>query len=117
VTTKLQTLGRRTAVVLVTAAGLIAAANPADAAVPEGWSRPPDVDLVYTLLVLCGIPLLLFLAIATLVYLPSMIRGERVMPGAPAIENQWLGGPRKGTAELAGPDSQESDAGGAGARW
>jgi len=30
---------------------------------------------------------------------------------------QWLGGPRKGTAELAGPDSEHSEAGGASARW
>ncbi|MCW2764940.1 MAG: hypothetical protein JWO11_899 [Nocardioides sp.] len=116
-TTKLQTLGRRSAVVLVTAAGFVAAATPAHADVPEGWARPGSVDKVYMLLVLGGIPLLLFVGIAVLVYLPSLIRGERIAPGAPAIENQWLGGPRKATAELAAPDSEESDAGGASARW
>jgi hypothetical protein len=117
VTSKLQTLGRRTAVVLVIAAGLTAAATPAHAAVPEGWDRPAPVDKLHALLLLGGIPLLVAIAIFVLVYLPSMLRGERLSPGAPAIENQWLGGPRKGTAELAAPDSEESDAGGASARW
>lgn len=116
-TTKLQTLGRRTTLVFVTVAGLSAAATPAQAAVPEGWDKPDGVDKLHALLLLGGIPVLLFVGIAVLTYLPSLIRGERLAPGAPAIENQWLGGPRKGTAELAAPDSEESDAGGASARW
>ena len=52
-----------------------------------------------------------------LVYLPAMVRGERVAPGGAARENQWFGGPRKGTAELAAPDTEESKAGGASGRW
>ena len=116
-TTNLQTLGRRTLVVLGTAAAFTAAAVPAYADVPEGWAEPDDIDMVQALLVLAGIPLLLFVAITVLTYLPALIRGERVAPGAPVVENQWLGGPRKGTAELSAPDSSESDAGGASARW
>ena len=49
--------------------------------------------------------------------LPAVIRGERFTPGGPATEDQWFGGPRKGTAELPAPDTEESKAGGASARW
>ena len=48
---------------------------------------------------------------------PALARGERIAPGAPAVENQWIGGPRKAAGELAGPDGEGSEAGGAGARW
>ena len=51
------------------------------------------------------------------VYLPSLVRGERIAPGQPPVENQWLGGPRTGTAELKGPESEDADAGGASGRW
>jgi hypothetical protein len=117
VTSNLQALGRRTAVVIAAVAMVLLAAQPAGAAVPEGWDKPENVDTVRMLLILGGIPLLLFVTIVVLTYLPALIKGERIKPGAPAVENQWLGGPRKGTGELAAPDSAESDAGGASARW
>ena len=50
-------------------------------------------------------------------YVPPLVRGERIAPGAPPVQNQWIGGPRKTTAELAAPDTDESQAGGARARW
>ena len=84
---------------------------------PQGWSDPESVDLLYAVLVLGGIPLGLFVAILLAVYLPAMIRGERVAPGEPRVENQWLGGPRKSVGELAGPHAEDSPAGGASARW
>lgn len=95
----------------------VALAAPAHADVPEGWSNPPPVSTLHALLVLGGIPLLLFLLITLAVYLPAMVRGERVAPGSATVEDQWFGGPRKGTSELAGPDTEESQAGGASARW
>lgn len=116
-TTNLQTLVRRTAVLTAPVAITLLAAAPAGAEVPEGWSDPDPVSSLHALLVLGGVPLLLFVLIALAVYIPALARGERVAPGAPALENQWLGGPRKTTAELAGPDSEESEAGGASARW
>ena len=67
-------------------------------------------------LLLGGVPLLLFLGIALAVYVPSLVRGESIAPGAPAVENQWLGGPRS-TAELTGPDADADDTGGASGRW
>ena len=115
-TTTLESLARRTTVVLAAVATVLAVAGPASADVPEGWSNPDAVSMLHVLLVFVGIPLLLFVVICVLVYLPSMLRGERT-PGASAHENQWFGGPRKGTAELAAPDTEESKAGGASGRW
>lgn len=85
--------------------------------VPVGWSDPSSVNVLHAILLLGGIPLLLFVAILVAVYVPSLVRGERLTPGAPVLENQWLGGPRSGTKELAGPDSEDSKAGGASGRW
>jgi hypothetical protein len=100
---------------VITAASALAAVLPLD--VPVGWSDPKDVNMVHALLILGAIPLGLFLLITVAVYLPSLVRGERIAPGQPPVENQWLGGPRSGTAELKGPESQDADAGGASGRW
>ena len=95
----------------------LAARIPLD--VPIGWGEgpPPDVNMVEALLLLGGVPLLLFLAIWIAVYVPSLVRGEPITPGAPAVENQWLGGPRAGTAQLASPASEDTETGGASGRW
>jgi hypothetical protein len=98
------------------AASLVLAA-PASADVPEFWSDPDEVNNLHAILLLGGVPLLLFVVIGFLVYAPSVIRGERILPGHAATENQWLGGPRKSTGELAGPDTEDSQAGGASGRW
>ena len=100
---------------MTTAASALAFVVPLD--VPVGWSQPDDVNMVHALLLLVGVPLLLFLLITVAVYLPSIIRGERIAPGQPPVENQWLGGPRTGTAELKGPESEDAEAGGASGRW
>ena len=60
---------------------------------------------------------LIFLVITLLVVLPGVIKGERFTPGGQATEDQWFGGPSKGTAELPAPDNEESKAGGASGRW
>jgi hypothetical protein len=98
-------------------AGSLALAGPASADVPEGWGAPGEVDTLEAILLLGGLPLLLFVVISFLVYAPSIIRGERIVPGHATTENQWLGGPRKTTGELAGPDTEDSQAGGASGRW
>lgn len=121
VTPNFETYARRISVVLTLLAattGFVALAAPANADVPVGWSDHPEpVNMLNAILILGGIPVLLFVGITLSVYLPSLVRGERVAPGAPALESQWLGGPRQGTAELTGPDAEESEAGGASARW
>ncbi len=93
---------------------MISALIPLD--VPLGWPDNGDVDSLQTLLLLAGVPLLLFIGITLAVYVPSLVRGESIAPGAPAVENQWLGGPRS-TAELSGPDADADETGGASGRW
>lgn len=111
------TIVRRTAVVLAASAAVVGLAGPASADVPEGWSTPDDVSGLHAVLILAGIPLLMFLLITLAVYVPALVRGERLKPGASGVEDQWFGGPRKGTSELAAPDTEESKAGGASGRW
>jgi hypothetical protein len=113
----IRTVLRRTTTLLLLTMAAASVAGPASADVAEGWSNPSDVDPWHALLVLGAIPLGLVLLITALVYVPALLRGERVAPNAPAVENQWIGGPRRSTAELAGPDTPESEAGGASARW
>lgn len=91
--------------------------------VPVGWSPDPeDVDKLQAVLLLGGVPLLLFVGITLAVYVPSLVRGEPIAPGSPTVENQWLGGPRTSAGELAGPgagstDEPDPDSGGASGRW
>ena len=92
-------------------------AAPAHADVPEGWSEPEEIDSLQALLLLVGGPILLFALIALAVYLPAMIRGERLLPDHSAGEAQWLGGPRSGTHELASAEPDESRTGGASGSW
>lgn len=118
---KLPPAARRSVVVLVTGLTLtslsLVLAAPAMAEPSEGWPEQESVDMLQALLVLAGIPLLLFVVIALAVYVPALVRGERIAPGAPSVDNQWLGGPRKTAGELAGPDTESSKAGGASGRW
>lgn len=114
----LETIARRGAVLAsVAGAVVLGLAGPASADVPEGWSDPAPVSPLHALLLLGGVPLLLFVVIALLVLVPGLMKGERLTPGAASHEDQWFGGPRSGTAELAAPDNDESQAGGASARW
>lgn len=113
----------RRSVVLTTAAGLsLLVGGPASAEVPEGWSNPLPVPELQALLIFVGIPLLMIVLITAAVYVPAMIRGERVAPGATPVEDQWFGGPRGGARELEsgsgrGEPAAQSDTGGAGGRW
>ena len=102
----------------ITIAGLsVALAGPAGAEVPEQWPANDAIDKLGMLLLLGGVPLLLAVVIGLAVYVPALSRGERVAPGAPQVADQWLGGPRKSAGELAAPDSDTSQAGGASGRW
>jgi len=92
-------------------------AAPAHADVPQGWAPVTDVDDLQALLLLVGGPLLLFVLIAVAVYLPAMIRGEKLLPDHSGGEAQWIGGPRQGVAELPAPDGDDSRAGGASGSW
>jgi hypothetical protein len=98
-------------------------ALPARADVPEGWGGQTEHNTLGPLNALAlyvGAPLLLFVLITLAVYLPPIVRGEKLLPdhgdhGVP--EGQWIGGPRQGVAELPGPDGDDSRAGGASGTW
>jgi hypothetical protein len=112
---------RRAARAATIAAGLgviastVLLAGSANAAVPDGWSDPDDVDGLHALALLAGVPLLLFVLITLAVYLPSFAKS--VGTPEPGAGNEWIGGPRRTVDELAGPDSEASKAGGASGRW
>lgn len=99
------------------AATSVVLCSPASADVPERWPNHDPVQPMHVILLLGGVPLLLFVVIFALVYVPPLIRGEDVTPGGGTVEDQWLGGPRKVAGELAAPDAEASSPGGAGARW
>ena len=113
----LRRLSGVTAALVATVGTSVALAGPAAADVPEGWETADPINPLHLLAVIAGVPLLLGLVIAACVYLPALARGERVAPGAPDLEDQWIGGPRKAAGELAAPDTEASAAGGAGGRW
>jgi hypothetical protein len=87
-------LPRLLAVATVAVALSLTHAGAASADVPEGWSDPDDVDFMYALLVLVGIPLLCFVVLALAVYLPSVVRGESVAPAGARATDEWFGGRR-----------------------
>jgi hypothetical protein len=112
----LRTARRGLVVAAIAVLGLSATVAPAHADVPEGWSDPAEVDALEALLLLAGVPVVLFVVIVLAVYLPALARGEKVTPGASTVEDQWFGGPRPGSRELpAGAESEET--GGARGSW
>lgn len=105
-----------TSLVAVVVSALVA--SPASADVPEGWPAPGDVDALYALLVLAGIPVLLFVLIGLAVYVPAMVRGERVAPGHGEEHHEWFGGRREGAPELESADQgTRQQAGGGSGSW
>lgn len=92
-------------------------ASPAQANVPEGWSNPADVDPLHAIALLVGAPLGLIIVIALLVFLPAMARREKGADSGSGRDAEWFGGPRKSNDELAAPDTEESQAGGASGKW
>lgn len=122
VTPRTLTRVRRSAVVTTVVGLSLFVVGPASAKVPEGWSDPPQVPIQQVLLILVGLPLLLIALITAAVYVPALVRGERVAPGAAPVEDQWFGGPRGGARELepgseSGEQTAPGETGGAGGRW
>jgi hypothetical protein len=111
--------GRAAAVFSVVLSAPVLAA-PAHADVPEGWAGQDAVnnlDFLGALALYAGAPLLLFVLIGLAVYVPAMVRGEKLLPDHSGGEAQWIGGPRQGVAELPAPDGDDSRAGGASGSW
>lgn len=101
----------------VVALGLTLLAAPAHADAGKGWGTSEDVNTLDALLLLAGVPVLLFVLIALAVYLPAVARGEDVSPAGGDVEDHWLGGPRQGTKELTTGDAGPSETGGARGTW
>ncbi len=102
---------------LATVPALVLLATPAHADMPDGWAPVTDVNDLHALLLLVGGPLLLFVLIVLAVYLPVMVRGEKLLPDHSAGPARWIGGPRQGIAELPAADGDDSRAGGARGSW
>jgi hypothetical protein len=119
-----KTLLRSLAVVTVAVTLPLTYAGAARADVPEGWSDPKPVSFLHALLVLGGIPLLVIVALALAVYLPSIVRGESVAPAGARSEDQWFGGRRELQSSEAGPAGKpvgelggSEETGGASGSW
>lgn len=117
VTSTVRRLLSLVSLVALTGAAALAAAGPASADTPEGWPEREPVGILSMLLLLGGVPLLVFVVITLLAYAPSLARGESIAPGNHEPDSEWIGGPRKAAGELAAPDSEGSAAGGAGGTW
>lgn len=118
VTSKLLHLARRTSVLLLAGGLVLAASGPAGADVPEFWDggESQAVDPWHAIW-LVVIPLVMFVVITAIVLLPGIIRGERFTPGGQATADQWFGGPDTAPAELAAPEADQPESGGASGRW
>lgn len=110
---------RTVAVILGVTLGSLAA--PASAAPPEAWPEPDNGSVLDNLLFLVGVPILVFVVLALMVYLPSMMRRQSSEPALAFRDRpEWFGGPRKGVGATAVKESDESGPshkGGASARW
>ena len=115
------------AAVLATGLTLVLA-GPAAAEVPEGWPENPPVDLFHALLLIGGVALLVLVVVTVITVGPALARGESIAPGVAPVEDQWLGGRRRSPeleatrpdparALASGESREETESGGAGARW
>ena len=121
---RVRRVARISAVSLGLTLGSVAA--PALAAPPDTdtWAPTDDGPLLNDLLFLLGVPVLVFVVLALLVYLPTMMRRQSSEPALAFRErSEWFGGPRKGVDAASTGGSHRADAGetadkgGASARW
>ena len=109
-------VSRAAAVTLGLALGSLAA--PAHAAPPTSWENTQNGSFLEHLLILGGIPLAIIAVVTLLVYLPSMVRGHSSEPAVAFRErSEWFGGPRRGVDATTESSTEQSDKGGASARW
>ncbi len=68
--------------------------GPASADVAVGWSDPPPVSGLDMLWILVGAPLLFYLVVAVLAYLPGLVKGEKSPSKSVEREDTWFRDPR-----------------------
>lgn len=112
--------GAVTTAALVGGGVLVAGAAPA-LAIGERGDPGGGLTWVQTVLIYLGIPVAAFVALAMLVYLPSLVRGPRYRPGRPWTSGSvWFGGPADPDAavgEVTSLPPSTIEGGGASARW
>lgn len=96
--------------------GSVLLAAPAMAERPENWATPESVQFMDFFLLVLVFPLAATVVITLLAIVPALVKGEKLAPNAAPIEDQWLGGPKGGKAELESTGSAK-DAGGASGQW
>ena len=111
---------RRTlrALALVPGVLVVTGAAPAFAVPPETWEQAENDSKLDALLLLAGVPLLLFLGIWLLASLPSIIGGQKYDAAVAFRENpEWFGGPRRGVDAAPDDASEPQGRGGTSAQW
>jgi hypothetical protein len=118
-----RTLLRTIAAPVLALAAVLALPVAAFADEPASWQQQPHVSGLEFLVVLVLIPAGLFVVIALLAALPSMIRDKGYEPGQSwRSEPEWFGGPRKGVEAAEGVTPQQieaadADRGGTSGKW
>ncbi len=77
-------------------AGVVVAGLPGSAAadVPVGWSDPPPVSGLDMLWILLGAPVLTYVVVAVLAYLPGLVKGEKAPSRSLERSDTWFRDPR-----------------------
>jgi hypothetical protein len=116
ISTVLRRVSRATVIAGGVAVGL--AASPAEAKPPSTWETPDNPSFLHQLLLLGGVPVVVFLVLTLAVYLPTMMRRGSAEPAVAFQErSEWFGGPRKGVAATAESAGDGDKKGGASAGW
>ncbi len=103
---------------LAPAALVLTGALPAMADTPAKWPEADNGSTLDALLLLVGVPLLLFVGISVLAALPSMIGGQRYDAAVAFRDNpEWFGGPRTGLDAAPDDASEPQGRGGTSANW
>ena len=108
------------ALALVPGVLLVTAAGPAFAVAPDSgaWPAPENDSKIEAILLLGGIPLLLFVGIWVLAALPTIIGGQKFDATVAFRENpEWFGGPRRGVDAAPDDASEPQGRGGTSANW
>jgi len=93
---------------------LTLAASAAFAEPPETWEDTPSVSGLHVIVLLVIIPVALFLLIWLLVYLPSMMRGNKDQSSVVRHgQAEWFGGPEGGLETVDTADNRVQPTGGA----
>lgn len=62
---------------------------------PTTWQNPPPMSMLHIILLFAGVPLLVIVTVALLVYAPSWVKGPRYRPGQHwDARPEWFGAPQ-----------------------